>query len=61
MKISRPLYLILAISLLTLTESHAAQAQSSSGTDWNSICNTVSAALVQTCDAYVNQDGTFTQ
>ncbi|HZI71308.1 MAG TPA: hypothetical protein VFD60_09115 [Nitrososphaeraceae archaeon] len=61
MKISRPLYLVLAISLLTLTESHVAQAQTSSGTDWNGICNTVSSALVQTCDTYVNPDGTFTQ
>jgi len=61
MKIHRPLYLVLVISMLTLTESHAAQAQTSSGTDWNSICNTVSVALVQPCDAYVNGDGTFTQ
>ena len=60
MKIPRPVYLILAISLLTLTESHAAQAQTTSGIDWTSICNTVAVALVQPCDAYVNQDGIFT-
>jgi len=61
MKISRPLHLILVISMLTITDGHVAQAQSSSGMDWNSICNTVSTALVQPCSAYVNQDGTFTQ
>jgi hypothetical protein len=55
----KPLYLILAISMLTLIESHAAQAQTTSGIDWTSICNTVSVALVQPCSAYVNQDGTF--
>ena len=60
MKIPRPLYLILAISMLTLTESHSAQAQTTSGIDWMSICNTVSAALVEPCGAYVNQDGIFT-
>jgi len=61
MKIHRPFYLILVISMLMLTESHTAQAQISSGIDWNSICNTVSVALVQPCDVYVNGDGTFTQ
>jgi len=58
---TRPLYLILVISMLTLTESHTAQAQTSSEIDWISICTTVSVALVQPCSAYVNQDGTFTQ
>jgi hypothetical protein len=62
MKIHRPLYIIVVISMLIpLTESHLAQAQTTSGTDWMSICNTVSAALVQPCSAYVDQDGTFTQ
>src|SRR5215467_7520329 len=60
MKIPRPLYLVLVISMLTLTESHTAQAQSS-GIDWASICHTVESALVQSCNVYVNQDGTFTQ
>jgi hypothetical protein len=60
MKMPRPIYLILAISMLTLTESHAAQAQTTSGIDWMSICNTVSTALVQPCNAYVNQDRIFT-
>ena len=60
MRIARPIYFILAISMLTLTESHAAQAQTTSGIDWMNICNTVAAALVQPCSAYVNQDGTFT-
>jgi hypothetical protein len=59
-KIPRQLYLILAISMLALIESHAAQAQTTSGIDWNSVCNTVAAALVSPCSAYVNQDGTFT-
>lgn len=27
--------------------------------DWRSICNTVSVALVQPCNVYVNPDGTF--
>jgi len=60
MKISRPLYLVLVISMLTLTGSHTAQAQTSSGIDWNSACNTVSAALMQPCSVYVNEDGTLT-
>jgi hypothetical protein len=61
MKIHRPLYIILVISMLIpLIESHAAQAQTTSGIDWMSICNTVTAALVQPCSAYVNPDGTFT-
>lgn len=60
MKLPKPLYLILAISMLSLTQVHVAQAQSS-GIDWASICHTVEAALVQPCNAYANQDGTFTQ
>jgi hypothetical protein len=59
MKIHRLLYIILAISMLTLSESHLAQAQTTSGTDWMSICNTVSAALVHSCSTYVNSDGTL--
>jgi len=35
------------------------KAQTTSGTDWASICNTVSAALVSSCDKYVNGDGTL--
>jgi hypothetical protein len=62
MKIHRPLYIVLIISILIpLIESHTAQAQTTSGIDWMSICNTVAAALVQPCSAYVDQDGTFTQ
>jgi hypothetical protein len=62
MKIYRPLYIVLIISILIpLIESHTAQAQTTSGIDWMSICNTVAAALVQPCSAYVDQDGTFTQ
>jgi hypothetical protein len=60
MKILKPLYLILAISMLALTHVHQAQAQSS-GTDWASICHTVEPVLVQPCNVYVYQDGTFTQ
>jgi hypothetical protein len=54
------IYLILAISILSLTHGHIVQAQTSSRIDWNSICETVSSALVQQCSAYVNPDGTFT-
>lgn len=61
MKILKPIYIILAISMFTLSEGHVALAQSESGIDWMSICNTVSVALVQPCNVYVNQDGTFTQ
>jgi hypothetical protein len=62
MKIYRPLYIVLIISILIpLIESHTAQAQTTSGIDWNSVCNTVAAALMQPCSAYVDQDGTFTQ
>ena len=42
MRIPRPIYLILAISMLPFTEGHAAQAQTTSGIDWMNICNTVS-------------------
>ena len=59
--LARPIYLILAISMLTLTTgNYPAEAQTTSGIDWTSICNTVSAALLQHCETYVNQDGTFT-
>ncbi|MGC2383875.1 MAG: hypothetical protein WA631_12285 [Nitrososphaeraceae archaeon] len=59
--LARPIYLILAILMLTLaTGNYAAQAQTTSGIDWPSLCNTVAPALVQPCSAYVNPDGTFT-
>lgn len=50
---------MLAISMLTFTECHAARAQTTTGIDWMSICNTVSGALVQPCSAYVNSDDTL--
>jgi hypothetical protein len=48
MKIPRPLYLVLVISMLTLTESYAVQAQSS-GLHLANISHTFEAALVQPC------------
>ncbi len=45
--------------MLAFTEGHAAQAQTTSGIDWMSICNTVSGALMQPCSAYVNSDETL--
>jgi hypothetical protein len=60
MKMPKSLYLILTISMLSLTQMHVVHAQSS-GTDWASICHMVEAALMQHCNVYVNEDNLLTQ